>query len=199
MYNLRRIFPALGRCIKEYSCGRRDLRTYASSRVGAYDGDGKTTVTVINKQYNHGLIIDTVNEYGFRLNNNSQILGPLAIFNKCIFSWNVANDKDISVDSLSLFMHLEPKLDVLIVGLSDFQKNNISLLPVFTEVRKYCNVEALPTERAIAAFNYLVSEGRVVGAALLPPLKITFTDHDVTSSTLRKKDLYDIEFKQEFL
>ena len=39
----------------------------------------------------------------------------------------------------------------------------------------YCtNVECLPTEDAIASFNYLCSENRLVAAALIPPNSIKF-------------------------
>lgn len=90
--------------------------------------------------------------------------------------------------------------DILLVGLSDFQANQTKLIPVIQEIKKFCNIEVLPTERAIAAFNFLVSEGRVVGAALLPPAKITFTDDDHQQSRLRRQEIYDIDpLKSEFL
>lgn len=49
---------------------------------GAYEGDGKTTVTVLNKEYDSGLMVDTFSQYGFRLNNDLVVMGPMAIFPK---------------------------------------------------------------------------------------------------------------------
>lgn len=49
---------------------------------GAYEGDGKTTVTVLNKEVESGLMIDTYSQYGFRLNNDLVVMGPIAIFSK---------------------------------------------------------------------------------------------------------------------
>ncbi len=44
------------------------------------------------------------------------------------------------------------------------------------------NVECLPTEDAIASYNYLCSEDRLVAAALIPPHKVRFisSDHEMT-------------------
>ena len=49
------------------------------------------------------------------------------------------------------------------------------------------NVECLPTEDAIASFNYLCSEDRLVAAALIPPDKVRFisSDHEVTAAAYR--------------
>lgn len=49
---------------------------------GAYEGDGKTTVTVLNKDIDSGLMVDTYSQYGFRLNNDLVVMGPMAIFPK---------------------------------------------------------------------------------------------------------------------
>lgn len=145
-------------------------------------------------------MIDTVNQIGFRLNNGNMILGPLAMFNKAVFSWNIAEDTDITEDSLSLFLHLEPQLDVLVIGLSDFDVNHFAIVKVIAAIRKKYryNIELLPTERAIAAFNFLVSEGRIVGAGFLPPKKITFTDRDYLDTANRHKNLYKLDIKHEF-
>uniref|UniRef100_T1H2J0 Uncharacterized protein n=1 Tax=Megaselia scalaris TaxID=36166 RepID=T1H2J0_MEGSC len=42
------------------------LRKFSS----AYEGDGKTTVTVLNQDIDSGLMVDTYSQYGFRLNND---------------------------------------------------------------------------------------------------------------------------------
>uniref|UniRef100_A0A2A4JHZ4 Uncharacterized protein n=1 Tax=Heliothis virescens TaxID=7102 RepID=A0A2A4JHZ4_HELVI len=46
----------------------------------AYEGEGKTTVRVINQEYDAGLMIDSYATYGFKLNNGLTVLGPMAIF-----------------------------------------------------------------------------------------------------------------------
>ena len=54
----------------------------------------------------------------------------------------------------------------------------------------------MPTEDAIANFNYLCTEDRLVAAALIPPHKIRFIsmDHQMSKeasrSTQRKKGMY---------
>lgn len=46
----------------------------------AYDGDGKTSVTVLNKEEDAGLMINAYSQTGFRLNNGMFVVGPMVIF-----------------------------------------------------------------------------------------------------------------------
>lgn len=62
-------------------------------------------------------------------------------------------------------------------------------------MRKHCNVEVLPTERAIATFNFMVSEGRVAGAALVPPVRISFTEEDIQATKHQNRDVYKLDIK----
>ena len=39
--------------------------------------------------------------------------------------------------------------------------------------KKKINLECMPTEDAIAAYNYLVTEDRLVAACLIPPEEVT--------------------------
>ena len=110
--------------------------------------------------------------------------------------WNVEGPEDITEESLSLFTILDPKIDVLIVGYGD---NNTQTgkkqFPVDTRIimkmrQKGVNMELLTTENAIATYNYLVEEGRVVAAALIPPNHVVVKDQDVVESKDRRKQLY---------
>lgn len=56
------------------------------------------------------LQITSSDEFGFQINGNIRILGPIAIFPKTIYHWNVADVNDINEHSLSLFKILEPRL-----------------------------------------------------------------------------------------
>lgn len=46
----------------------------------AYDGDGKTSVTVLNKEEDGALMINAYSQTGFRLNNGMFVVGPMVIF-----------------------------------------------------------------------------------------------------------------------
>ena len=90
--------------------------------------------------------------------------------------WKIDGPEDINEDSLALFPILDPKIDVLIIGYGDAPKKG-QKFPVDTSVimkmrRKGVNCELLTTENAIATYNYLVEEGRVVAAALIPPNQV---------------------------
>ena len=56
--------------------------------------------------------------------------------------------------------------------------------------QKGINVEVLTTENAISTYNYLVEEGRVVAAALIPPSFVRLVDSDIAETKQRKKQLY---------
>lgn len=49
-------------------------------QTNTYEGDGKTKVHILNKELDLGLMINSYSQFGFRLNNELKIVGPLAIF-----------------------------------------------------------------------------------------------------------------------
>lgn len=67
---------------------------------------------------------------------------------RSVLSWNVNSFEDINEESLSLFPTLEPKIDVLIIGIGD-QSPPPSLSKRIVEfMKKYkINVEVLRTEQ----------------------------------------------------
>lgn len=126
-------------------------------------------------------MIDSFSLAGFRLNNGLFVVGPVALFPQSILSWNVADDHEINEKSLSLFLHMAPRLDILLIGLSDarqqqFQsqtKKNIMEMMQHLKPGDRPSIEVLPTEKAVQVYNFLTSEKRFVGAALVPPTYYT--------------------------
>lgn len=53
-----------------------------STGTSSYEGDGKTTVSILNKEVDAGLMINAFSQMGFRLNNGMMVVGPMAIFPK---------------------------------------------------------------------------------------------------------------------
>lgn len=95
----------------------------------------------------------------------------MIIFPKTILSWKVASGSEITEDSLSIFKYLEPKLDVVVIGL-DSDTN--PMMPQVQIIRNFLHKakighEILPTEKAAAVFNFLNSDQRYAAAALIPP------------------------------
>lgn len=70
----------------------------------------KTSMTQLKPEEGVHLQITSFNQYGFLINGNIRILGPIAIFPKTIFSWNISDISDINEKSLLLFKMLEPKI-----------------------------------------------------------------------------------------
>jgi len=167
----------------------------AIQKQGSYEGPGKTTVSILNEEY-AGVVnlIDSFAVDGFRLNDNTKILGPCIVFPTQVLVWKIDGPEDINEDSLALFPILDPKIDVLIIGYGDAPKKG-QKFPVDTSVimkmrRKGVNCELLTTENAIATYNYLVEEGRVVAAALIPPNQVKLVNQDIIDTKARRKQLY---------
>lgn len=95
---------------------------------------------------------------------------------------------------MSLFTVLEPKLDIIVLGVGDSVKDLELKKKIFPFMQKYkLNFEILPTEQACATFNFLNSEGRCVAGAMIPPQTINASDDDELRSKLRYQNLYETE------
>lgn len=107
---------------------------------------------------------------GFTFNNGSILIGPLAIFPKTILCWNIRSGKEINEKSLSLFIALEPKPDVVVLGLETAYNFNeiLKINQIFND--KGIAVEVLPVEHACGIYNFLCDDGRYVVAGLIPPV-----------------------------
>ncbi|CAB03226.2 NADH dehydrogenase [ubiquinone] 1 alpha subcomplex assembly factor 3 [Caenorhabditis elegans] len=117
--------------------------------------------------------------YGFRLLDGTFLYGPIALFPKTALSWRVPTPEDITPRSLALFAALEPKIDILVLGVGDkknIDKVRASVAPFLREHK--IGLEIMDTEDAIATFNFLNAEGRYVGAALYPPDDMVVTDKE---------------------
>lgn len=67
-------------------------------------------MTQYNSDEGYRLQISSFNEYGFTINGNITAVGPIVLFPKTIFSWNIEGLDEVNEKSLSLFKHLEPKV-----------------------------------------------------------------------------------------
>ncbi|XP_028146444.2 NADH dehydrogenase [ubiquinone] 1 alpha subcomplex assembly factor 3 [Diabrotica virgifera virgifera] len=158
---------------------------------GAYEASGQTNVQILNKDTELGIMINGFSQVGFRLNNDFTVLGSMVIFPRSVLSWNVHDVSEITEDTLSLFTILEPKIDILVIGVGDrldnfdFYKN---LLP-FMRKQKIA-LEILPTESACSTFNFLNSEGRNVVGAMIPPKTFRVSEDDELVSKMRYQNLY---------
>lgn len=148
----------------------------------------------MNKELDRGLMIDAFSQAGFRLNNGINVVGPMAIFPRTVLAWNIGTAEDINEASLSLFAILEPKIDILVIGVGDEKITPDFSRRIIEYMRKHrINVEVLSTEQACTTFNFLNHEGRVVAGAMIPPKMINIYDEDLMlaqgNSRLKSFDL----------
>lgn len=61
---------------KLFNLARCNRQTGTSS----YEGDGKTNVSILNKELDGGIMINAFSQMGFRLNNGMMVVGPTIIF-----------------------------------------------------------------------------------------------------------------------
>lgn len=66
----------------------------STPRFDNYEGDGRTTVTILDKELEKYLVVESCNEKGFFLSNESYVFGPIILFPNiilevCIFVYSV--------------------------------------------------------------------------------------------------------------
>lgn len=84
----------------------------------------KTTINALTEDERIDLQITGYNKNGFAINNKINVMGPIVIFPKLIYCWNIADESDINPKSLNIFPLLEPKLgiDDLKISFKKFSK-----------------------------------------------------------------------------
>ncbi|XP_034943634.1 NADH dehydrogenase [ubiquinone] 1 alpha subcomplex assembly factor 3 [Chelonus insularis] len=170
-----------------------------TSHKGAYDGDGKTTVTILNKDWNYGLMVDSLSVLGFSLNIGVKIVGPMILFPKTVLGWNLRTPNDINEDSLVLFKILEPRPDILVLGLDREYPRHEPFIVNFQKVVKKMGMsyEILPVEKACHTFNFLNAESRYVVGLFLPPRQIEHIDH-VLIQKRSTQEVLDQQYRNPF-
>ncbi len=161
----------LKECVNKRTLNNNKLitRSIHKSSVGhSYEGDGKTTVTIVNKDYSGYLLVDAYSSLGFRLSNGLFAFGPIALFPATILQWNIANAQEINEKSLSLFYLLEPRIEVLVIGVGDENVKIDPKLRLFLS-NQNINCEILSTKHAVTTYNFLNTDHRVCAGAFIPP------------------------------
>lgn len=181
--------------LRQASRGYRNLHVTRIIK-NAYEGPGKTTITFIRKEIGSRLLVTRCDENGFMLNTGAKVIGPTVLFPRHAICWNIQSGRHISNASLSLFTVLEPKPDLLIIGLDD--KYDFAHIKSLRECVQKLGIitEIISVYNACTAFNFVNEEGRYVVAALIPqkkpkqPLKLAqsesveqITDSDSTANS----------------
>jgi len=134
-------------------------------------------------------MVDTISRVGFRLNNGMFAHGPIALFARSVLSWRVSTARDITPDSLALFLMLAPKIDVLVLGVGD-PGQRVAMETILFLRSQGLVPEVLPSEKAIAAFNFLNEEGRSVAAGLIPPPSMDVSASDYVQTLADRNQLW---------
>lgn len=109
-------------------------------------------------------------------------------------SWNIEKYEDIDEKTLSLFPLLDPKIDLLVVGIGDSQPSPKFQKNILMFMKKYnINVEVLQSEAACTTYNFLASEGRMVAAALIPPDTLLVGEDDYAKYMIDRQHIYELE------
>lgn len=101
------------------------------------------------------------------------MVGPMALFPRSVLSWDVPNADHIHEESLSLFFLLQPKVDILVLGIGDEQLTRDNAFRILTLTRnRKLNVEILPTYQV-----WLDGDGCSITAISLTHWKTTMLTH----------------------
>lgn len=69
-------------------CRSIHTHRFPLASTSTYEGDGKTKVNILNRETDSGLMINSYSQYGFRLNNELRVVGPMAIFPRYVLGFN---------------------------------------------------------------------------------------------------------------
>ncbi|CAH6777686.1 Ndufaf3 [Phodopus roborovskii] len=127
----------------------------------------RTRISLLQKEFPQAVYIDSYNSRGFMINGN-RVFGPCALLPQTVVQWNVGSHRDITEESFSLFWMLEPRIEIVVVGTGNKTERLHSQVLQAMRQRGIA-VEVQDTPNACATFNFLCHEGRVTGAALIPP------------------------------
>uniref|UniRef100_A0A8C5J0B6 NADH dehydrogenase [ubiquinone] 1 alpha subcomplex assembly factor 3 n=2 Tax=Passerellidae TaxID=1729112 RepID=A0A8C5J0B6_JUNHY len=127
----------------------------------------RTRVMVLEPESPNIMFIEGYSTRGFTISGDL-VVGPCAVLPRSILQWNVGSHRDISLESLSLFRLLEPQIEILVLGTGDrVERLHPAMMKQMRE--RGIAVEVQDTANACATFNFLMNEGRVVAAGLIPP------------------------------
>lgn len=149
----------------------------------------KVTLNLLSDHIADHIMIKSFSQSGFLLHNDDiRIIGPAVFFPREVLHWNVKDFNDINEASLSLFTLLDPKVDILLIGLGHKVERLSQEAMNYLRGNKI-NFEILTTEKACALFNFLNGEKRQIAAAMIPP-------EVIDDSMILPKDTDTIKFQQ---
>ncbi|GBG32181.1 NADH dehydrogenase ubiquinone 1 alpha subcomplex assembly factor 3 [Hondaea fermentalgiana] len=109
--------------------------------------------------------IEAMEDNGFYISGNF-VEGAVLVLPETLLSWNAKTLDDITPDHLAILEHLNPPLDLLVLGTGKYTERVPDDL--LAAIRKVVPLEVTGTFHAGATYNMLSAEGRVVGALMLP-------------------------------
>lgn len=151
-----------------------------TSNSAAYEGDGRTTVRVLNDEIPHLNLVNTYSAQGFRLANNLFIVGSILLFPTHVYSWNVKRGIDITPESLIVFDLIVPKTKMVIIGYGERGEPYDPKIPLILK-KKGISCEMLPTPHAITTYNYMVHDAVHVAGAFVPMQYVKMTKRDLVA------------------
>lgn len=161
--------------------------------MGKSDMNQQSRITFLSKDMmeERRIGVRAVSEVGFRMLDYTFMYGPIALFPRTILSWRVGTPAHITPESLELFLILQPKLDVLILGVGSQKDVDVVRKNVVPTLNKHrIGHEIMNTLDAALTFNALNNEERYVAAGLYPVEEISIGDF-AYQKTLEALDALD--------
>ncbi|XP_065909900.1 NADH dehydrogenase [ubiquinone] 1 alpha subcomplex assembly factor 3-like isoform X2 [Dysidea avara] len=112
-------------------------------------------------------VIDGYTTRGFNINGN-KVFGSIALLPRAYFHWKIVRPDEITPESLTLFHIVRPRIELVVLG------TGVKIKHVSRDVREFLRgkgiaLEIQDTHNACGTFHCLMDEGRMAGAALIPP------------------------------
>ncbi|XP_062522797.1 NADH dehydrogenase [ubiquinone] 1 alpha subcomplex assembly factor 3-like [Corticium candelabrum] len=129
---------------------------------------GATSLNILGPDNERKMVyINRYSTKGFTI-NGMRVFGSVALLPRAILQWKISDRKELTPEAFSLFHLVEPRIEILVLGLGDRSDRLNPDVHNFLR-RKGIPVEIQSTQHACATFNFLMEEGRIAAAGLIPP------------------------------
>lgn len=117
----------------------------------------------------------------------------MLIFPRSVIGWNIGEAAGINEASLTLFKVIDPRPDIIVLGLDQKYPRDAPFLVDFERIMKELKIkyEIHHVKHACTTFNFLNAEKRYCVGALLPPAELTSFDRLKIDEVAMRRALHE--------
>lgn len=97
------------------------------------------------------------------MNQRIQVIGPIIVFPRTVFSWHIESVEKVNSDSLMIFEMVQPRVDTLIIGTGEGETTSHIGKNILEIAHKHkINVEVLSTQLVGFSFFFYITSNMII-------------------------------------